>query len=164
MKTLLILIAFCFSIITYGQNEVLVLTKTKNGKERIIEQNKKIKVLTIYGNVYKGRFQINGDSIVIPEEASIALDEISMINRIPLGLRIAGGGIAGLGGLATVGLGIIIVELLAEGSLFAVIMAIFVVPPAAAAILVTATGVILIVSGKKYKKIKWNYEIRNIEP
>lgn len=51
MKRILLLFCIiCFCSTVFGQE--LVLTKTKNGKEKIVKQGKKIKVWTNTGDIY----------------------------------------------------------------------------------------------------------------
>jgi hypothetical protein len=140
----------------------LVLTKNKSGKEKIIKQGKKIKVWTNAGVVYKGFFSLKNDSIVFPGEGIIAIKDIKMIAKKTTGVKIAGGSLTGIGGITTIGLGIATIQMLAEGG-FATLGLIFVVPLEAISVGVTITGVTILKNGRRFKKKKWDYSIRNNE-
>jgi hypothetical protein len=52
------ILILCFSIVSYSQHEVLIITNKKNGKEKTIEQHEMITVWTITGEAYTGSFSI----------------------------------------------------------------------------------------------------------
>ena len=160
MKRILLLFCIiCFCSTVFGQE--LVLTKTKNGKEKNVKQGKKIKVWTNTGDIYKGFFTIKNDSLLIPGEGTISINDIEMIGKKSMGLVIAGGALAGIGGFATFGMGIATVNILIDGGL-ALLALIVAIPMDAIAITVGTTGVIILTNGRKFKKTKWDYAIRNL--
>lgn len=159
--TTLLIVLICFLSTLYGQ-KALVLTKKRNGKEKIISNKAKLKVWTKSGNVYKGFYTIKRDSLCIADTHTISLDNIETIGKKGLGLNILGGGLSGIGGFATFGLGIATYNILSEGglTLLALIVA---VPMDIVAVSVTTTGVLMLLNGRRFNSIKWSYGIKEID-
>jgi hypothetical protein len=157
-----IMLIFCLNIASYSQNDALILTKKKNGKDKTIKQGKKIKIWTNAGEVYKGNFLIKEDSLVILRQGCVAINDIVMVSKKSTGIKILGGSLAGIGGITSVAFGIVTADIINTGG-FAMVALIIVLPIEAVAILGTTTGVIVLTTGKKFKKTKWNYEIKKIE-
>jgi hypothetical protein len=157
-----IMLIFCLNIASYSQNDALILTKKKNGKDKTIEQGKKIKIWTNTGEVYKGNFIIKEDSLVILRQGCVSINDIEMMSKKSTGIKILGGSLAGIGGITSVVFGIATAEILKTGGLAIIALIVF-LPIEAVAILVTTTGVMMLATGKKFYKTKWNYEIKKIE-
>lgn len=160
-KFALVFVLLCFSSSFFAQ-DVLVLTKKKNGKEKIISHNNKIKIWTNSGGEYKGYYTLHEDSLTILNEETISLEDIEMIGSKSTGVNIAGGSLAGLGGFAIIGLSITMVQVLSDGGLATKLLVIL-IPSEVFAILITTAGVIMLKTGKKFKKDKWNYSIKEME-
>jgi hypothetical protein len=160
-KLALVFALLCFSSSFFAQ-EVLVLTKKKNGKEKTISLNNKIKLRTNSGEEFKGLFTLHEDSLTIVDEGTISLQDIEMISCKSTGVKIAGGSLAGFGGFAIIGLSISIVQALSDGALGTTLLVIL-IPTEIVAILITTAGVVMLTRGKKFKKDKWNYSIKEME-
>ena len=159
-----IMLIFFLNIATFSQNEVLILTKKKNGKYKTLEQGKKIKIWTNTGEVYKGNFTIKEDSIVILGQGCVSLNDIEIISKNSTGRKILGGLIAVYGGFISAAFGyaaMIGVVSLQEG--FTILAPITLVSSIAVTSIVITKGVKTLTTGKKFKKTKWNYEIKKIE-
>ncbi len=157
------MLIFCLSITAYSQNEVLVLTKKKSGKEKTIEQGKRIKIWTNTGKTYKGPFAIKDDSLIIADKAAVSINDVEMISRKSTGKKVLGGSLA-LGG-AFVGAGFISLTstLIDTGGWSALLIPVS-VTLATGGVLIATTGVILLTTGKKYKEKKWDFEIQKTGP
>ncbi len=74
-------------------------------------------------------------------------------------MKIAGSGLATIGGGFATLFGIGIVQTITEGG-FAYLITMILIPPTVAAILVAGTGVAIMATGRAFKTEKWEYDIR----
>ena len=163
MKTVhLLLLLFLFlAQDVSGQEGVLLLSKKKNNTEKNISEGKRIKVVTVAGNMFRGNYSIAGDSSIAIDHDTIRLSEIERIRFKSSFNLITGGVITGAGVFGTA-LGInLMIETIPAGGYAAFFGIILGLPIAAAGILTTAAGVIVIFSGKKYMSTKWQFSIQN---
>ena len=108
MKNLVLLIIATFFInITLAQTNAIKITNLNTNKEKIIKENRRIKLKTFDGRKIKGRFKIENDMIVI-DEVQINLTDISELKRNPLLTSILTSGFLIYAGAITGGLGILI--------------------------------------------------------
>ncbi len=153
MKKTVFLFSFLFFInLISAQVKAIKITNENNQKERIIKDNKRVKVFTVDGRKLKGRFKIEDHSILIQGE-SINLSDIIAMKRNPLLISVVTGSFLVYLGALTAGIGILI-GLLSDSTAF----------------LLTIPGAGLIYAGlkppnfnKKFKtKRNWNFEIITI--
>ena len=153
-KTIIFILILLFTYVNIScQNEVLVLIKKKNNKEKTIQQGKKIKVYTKDDNVIKGKLTFENDSQLYVNEELIDIYDIKSINKTSLCMKIAGSGLTTIGGGFATLFGIGIVQTITEGG-FTYLITMILIPPTVAAILVAGTGVVFMVAGKTYKSEK----------
>jgi hypothetical protein len=164
MKKLVILI-ICI-ILTgvingYGQNKGLLLKNKSTGKEKLIHEGERIKVLCKNGLVIRGRLKMNDTSklventVVMIDSQKVNINEIETIKIKSLAGKI----ITGSGGVLTVGgtaLVIVAVFSFGEGG---IILAGIGLTGIGAGVAITIAGVIILVSGKKYTSELWVYSI-----
>ena len=135
-----------------AQVKAIKITNESTQKDKIIKENKRIKVFTSDGRKLKGRFKIEDNTIFIQGE-SINLSDIVALKRHPLLVSIVSGTILVYFGTLTIGIGVLI-GLIVDTTAF----------------WVTIPGAALIYAGlkppnynKKYKtKRNWNFEITTI--
>ncbi|GAA4806719.1 hypothetical protein [Litoribaculum gwangyangense] len=108
MKKLFILIisSFCFNVIV-AQTNAIKITNLNTHKEKIIKENKRIKLKTIDGKIIKGRFKLENDIIII-DDIQINLTEIDELKRNPLLTSILTSGFLIYAGALTAGFGVLI--------------------------------------------------------
>ena len=76
----------CFQ--NFSQRKELVLAKEKNGKTVIFKNYKRVKVTTIEGKSYKGRFRVIDDntiaigSVLIPLDAIVKIKQRTLFSQI----------------------------------------------------------------------------------
>ncbi|MCB0400294.1 MAG: hypothetical protein KDD26_11910 [Winogradskyella sp.] len=149
-KFALLLPSFLFFInLISAQVKAIKITNETAQKEKIIKENKRVKVFTVDGGKLRGRFKIEADSILIQGER-INLSDIMAIKRNPLLVSIVTGSFLVYVGSITIGLGVLI-GVLVDSSAF----------------LLTIPGAGLIYAGLKppnfSKKFKiernWTFEI-----
>ncbi len=151
-KNVLLLSFLCFINLITAQIKAIKITNEATQKEKIIKENRRVKVFTLDGKKLKGRFKIESNSILIQGE-SINLSDITAMKRNPLLVSIVTGSFLVYLGSITVGIGVLI-GLLADSSAF----------------LLTIPGAGLIYAGlkppnfnKKFKtKRNWTFEIITI--
>lgn len=107
-KILLILISLFFFNQLIAQNQAIKITNINTNKEKIIEENKRIKLKTFDGRKIKGRFMIENDSTIIVDNVRIQLSDIDALKRNPLLTSILTSGFLIYGGVLTAGFGVII--------------------------------------------------------
>lgn len=153
MKKTVFLFSFLFFInLISAQVKAIKITNENTQKERIIKNNKRVKVFTVDGRKLKGRFKIEDNSILIQGE-SINLSDIIAMKRNPLLISVVTGSFLVYLGALTAGIGILI-GLISDSTAF----------------LLTIPGAGLIYAGlkppnfnKKFKtKRNWNFEIITI--
>lgn len=153
MKKTVFLFSFLFFInLISAQVKAIKITNENTQKEKIIKDNKRVKVFTVDGRKLKGRFKIEDNSILIQGE-SIDLSDIIAMKRNPLLISVVTGSFLVYLGALTAGIGILI-GLISDSTAF----------------LLTIPGAGLIYAGlkppnfnKKFKtKRNWNFEIITI--
>ena len=162
--TLLIFVFFSFSsLMLYGQNNVLVLTKKKNQKEKVVKEQKSIKAITSDNVKHKGRLVITDETHIVLGADTLSLSDIETIRTKSLASQITGGVVTTIGGITTTTGAYIFIELVViDGRLFSMLVGIILgVPITVVGVLATTTGVLVLVIGKKHKKEKWDYSIGN---
>lgn len=81
MKIYLVLLTVFFSIVSYSQEKSIVVHKKNSEKTKEIAENKRIKVVTVDGKKYYGRFTIIDSASILIEGNAVALDSITRIRR-----------------------------------------------------------------------------------
>ena len=160
-KTIMLFCLTCLFFNLFGQ-EVLVLTKKENGKEKIINQNEKIRIKTNSGNVYKGYFTIKNDTLTILGEGKIYIQDIKMIVKKSAGKKGFIGSLAVITGVSALAINSIGFALINEAmplELVHVISHPVIFIPA----IVTVTGIVLLSSEPHFKKDKWDYSVRTLD-
>ena len=163
MKTipLLMFLILFLALDIFGQKGVMKLTKKKNNTGKHINEGKRMKVITVTGSMFRGNFSIVNDSSIAIDHDTIRLSEIERIRFKSSANLISGGLITGAGVLGTaLGLNLIIATAQADeyAAFFGIILGL---PIAAVGIITSATGIVVIASGKKYTSTKWQYSIQN---
>lgn len=107
-KILLILVSLFFFNQLIAQNQAIKITNTNTSKEKIIKENKRIKLKTFDGRKIKGRFMVENDNTIIVDNIKIELSDIDALKRNPLLTSIVTSGLLIYGGVLTAGFGVII--------------------------------------------------------
>jgi hypothetical protein len=81
MKKILYLIVCLLSFISYSQDRILKLKKINSETVKIIKEHKRIKVQTIEGKKYVGKFTIVNDSTILIANEAIVLDSIVKLRK-----------------------------------------------------------------------------------
>jgi len=68
----------------YGQNDILVLKNRISGKEKIINQGRRIKINSFDGKEYIGKLEIKNDTNIIIGNNQVALNKIKEIDIKPI--------------------------------------------------------------------------------
>ena len=109
MKKLILLLSFLFlSQVSVSQISSLKITNLTTNKEKVIKENRRIKLKTFDGRKIKGRFKIENNSTIFIDNVRIDLMDIQELKRNPILLSILGSGFLIYGGAITAGLGVII--------------------------------------------------------
>ena len=161
MKTKLLMLGMAFFLIipVFGQNEVLVLKKKSNNKEKLVREDKKIKIVTSDNQKIEGKFDIQNDSVLICNGDTLLLSEIEMIRTKSKATKIIGSSVAGIGALTTAGGAVVVVSTFAEGGLAVIVGIALGIPITTVGVIVTTSGVLMATIGKKHKSKKWNFDI-----
>ena len=149
MKNILLTLFCLFSIFICAQQKTLSLHKINTERTITLLENQRIRVKTIQGEVYKGKFTIIDDNTIAIKNDTIALNTIYKIRKqsfvsgtIATVIKIGGGAI------------------LAEGLAFAVqgglasVVGVIIIPVGAA---IGSIG--FIVNGSDHKSPLWEYKI-----
>lgn len=104
---LLIISVFCFNVAT-SQNNAIKITNLNSNKEKIIKENRRIKLKTSDGRKIKGRFKVENNSTIIINDLQINLADIEELKRNPLFTSIFTSGFLIYGGAITAGFGFLI--------------------------------------------------------
>ncbi|MDC1234624.1 hypothetical protein N8Z58_00025 [Flavobacteriaceae bacterium] len=106
-----ILFAF-ISLLFYNQilaqSQAIKITNIHTGKERIIEVNKRIKLITKGGQKIKGSFKIENDVIVVNNDIQIKLYDIFAFKKDPFLTSLLTSGVIIYCGAITAGFGVLI--------------------------------------------------------
>ncbi len=152
------------SIDVSGQGSALILVKTKNGVERTYYEGKKVKAVLMNGEAFKGTLTIVNDSCITLGADTIRLSQVERFRIKSTANFISGGLIIGAGILGTA-IGIkIITESAAAGGYAAFFGVLFSLPLATVGIMAAGAGLAIILAGKKYTRLQWQYSIRLIPP
>ena len=152
-KNFLIAISLLFCNILIGQNQAIKITNSSSNKEKIIKENKRIKLTTFDGRKIKGLFKIENSSTIIVDNARIDLSDIYSLKRNPLLTSIFTSGFLIYGGALAAGFGALI-GVLADSTAF------WLAIPAAGMIY---TGIKSPNVNRNYKTDKgWKFEIITI--
>ena len=116
-KNFLIAISLLFCNILIGQNQAIKITNSSSNKEKIIKENKRIKLTTFDGRKIKGLFKIENSSTIIVDNARIDLSDIYSLKRNPLLTSIFTSGFLIYGGALAAGFGALI-GVLADSTAF----------------------------------------------
>jgi hypothetical protein len=150
MKIYLILLMVFLSIVSYSQKSSIVVHKKNSEKIKEIAENKRIKIITLEGKKYYGRFTIVDSASIKIEGNVVALDSITRIRRKSLFGAIVNPMVVGFG-LANIFGGF--VALAAPGSNMEGALGSFLL----------TTGVVLVAVSaisSSYKSKKWDYSIK----
>lgn len=148
----IIMSLFVFNI-SIAQTKAIKITKLDSNKERIIKENKRIKLRTLNKKLVKGRFKVMDDQTIMIEDINIKLSDIKELKRDPLITSILTTGILIYAGAATAGVSVI-------AGIFADSAAFWFILPAAGLIYV---GIRSPNFNKNYKINKgWIYEVISI--
>ena len=107
-KNFLIAISLLFFNVLIGQNHAIKITNSNSNKEKIIKENKRIKLTTFDGRKLKGRFKIENSSTIIVDNVRIDLTDINSLKRNPLLTSILTSGFLIYGGAIMAGFGVLI--------------------------------------------------------
>ncbi|WP_412560667.1 hypothetical protein [Winogradskyella sp. MIT101101] len=154
MKKLLLLFIsiFLFNVVI-SQNNAIKITNLNTNKEKVIKENKRIKLKTSDGQKIKGRFKVENDSTIIVDGAIINLSDIEEIKRNPLLTSVLTSGFLIYSGVIITGIAVLI-GVLADSTAFWLVL------PAGGMIY---TGIKTPNINKNHKKIKgWKFEIISI--
>tara|TARA_B100001059_G_C17287424_1_gene311110 strand:- start:65 stop:418 length:354 start_codon:yes stop_codon:yes gene_type:complete len=83
-KLLLLIIGLFFINVAMSQNNALKITNLNTNKEKIIKENRRIKLKTSDGRKIKGRFKVENNSNIIIDDVRINLTDIEELKRNPL--------------------------------------------------------------------------------
>ena len=106
-KLLLLIIGLFFINEAMSQNNALKITNLNTNKEKIIKENRRIKLKTPDGRKIKGRFKVENNSTIIIDDVRVKLTDIKELNRNPLLTSMLGSGILIYGGYVIAVFGIL---------------------------------------------------------
>jgi len=84
MKKILILLFLCSSVLGSAQERMLLITNLVTQKEKVIKENKRIKIKTVSGGKLVGRLHIIDKNTISLRGVSISLTDLEMIKKHPL--------------------------------------------------------------------------------
>jgi hypothetical protein len=113
---LFLITAFCFNTVI-AQNNAIKITNVNTNKEKIIKENRRIKLKTTDGQKIKGRFKVENNNTIIIDNVRINLTDIDELKRNPLLTSILVTGFLVYGGVITLGFSVL-VGVLADSSAF----------------------------------------------
>ncbi len=149
---LLIISVFCFNV-AMSQNNAIKITNLNSNKEKIIKENRRIKLKTSDGRKIKGRFKVENNSTIIINGVQINLADIKELKRNSLLTSILISGFLIYGGAIIGGFGVLIGALVDTTAFWLVL-------PAAGMIY---TGIKSPNINKNHKSEKdWKFEIISI--
>ena len=82
-KLFLLIISVFFFNAAMSQNNIIKITKLNTNKEKIIKENRRIKLKTSDGQKIKGRFKVENNSTIIIDDVRINLSDIEELKRNP---------------------------------------------------------------------------------
>ena len=104
---LLIISAFFFNTVI-AQNSAMKITNVNTNKEKIIKENRRIKLKTSDGRKIKGRFKIENNNTIIIDNVRINFTDIDELKRNPLLTSMLNSGFLLYGGAITAGFSILV--------------------------------------------------------
>ena len=104
----LLIISTLFFNVLIAQNQAIKMTNTTTNKEKIIKDNRRIKLQTTDGQKFKGRFKIEDTNQIVIDGVRIHIADINELKRHPLLTSILSSGFLIYGGAVTAGMGAII--------------------------------------------------------
>lgn len=107
-KILLLIIGLFFFNLLMAQNQAIKITNINTNKEKIIKENKRIKLITFDGRKIKGRFEIENNSTIVVDNVRFDLSDIDALKRNPLLTSIVTSGFLIYGGALAAGFGVLI--------------------------------------------------------
>ena len=107
-KIFLLIIGLFFFNLLIAQNQAIKITNINTNKEKIIKENKRIKLITFDGRKIKGRFKIENNSTIVVDNVRLDLSDIDALKRNPLLTSIFTSGFLIYGGALTAGFGVLI--------------------------------------------------------
>lgn len=111
-KLFLLIISVLFFNVAMSQNNAIKITNLNTNKEKVIKENRRIKLKTSDGRKIKGRLKVENNSTIIIDDVRINLADIEELKRNPLLTSILTSGFLIYGGAITAGLGVLIGVLL----------------------------------------------------
>ena len=81
-KLFLLIISSFFFNVAIAQTNAIKITKLNTNKEKIIKENRRIKLKTLDGRMIKGRFKVENNIIII-DDVRINLTDIGELKRNP---------------------------------------------------------------------------------
>lgn len=147
MKHILCLIFCLCSFMNYSQNRILKLKKINSETVKIFEEHKRIKVQTIDGKKYVGKFTIVNDSTILINNEAIVLDSIVKLRKKSLFNSITNPVFITVGSLA-----LIIGTAGAIAGGYGYIATVVMIPPGIPLLLVPSIA-------NQHQKNKWEYTI-----
>ncbi len=107
-KLFLIFISSIFFNLAIAQTNAIKITNINTNKEKIIKENKRIKLTTYDGRKINGRCIIENYNTIIVDNVRVNLSEIDSLKKNPLLTSIFTSAILIYGGVITAGLGVLI--------------------------------------------------------
>lgn len=107
-KIFFLFISLFFINIATSQNNAIKITNLNTNKEKVIKENKRIKLKTSDGRKVKGRFKVENDSTIIIDGTRINITDIEALKRNPLLTSILTSGFLIYAGAITAGFGVLI--------------------------------------------------------
>ena len=160
---ILFILLSLISVNIFSQTNVLKLNKRNADKTKTINEGKKIRIITTDKKKINGKFEIIDNKNISIDQDTLTLQEIEIIRKKSTASKIIGGIFTGEGLFITYLGSVLLIQSMAEAPIVAVFYIMFGVPITSLGIFVTATGSVILFSGKKYKNNKWIYEIEAIE-
>jgi hypothetical protein len=175
MKTTLVILSISLALMfnVYGQDKAFVCTKKSSGKERIIIEGNRMKVVSRDGYVYRGNWKVNhkndhpASSEIIIGEDTLEISNIESVRSKTLFSKLTGGIFSGTGGFLIIS-GLLLINSVPGGgstigeaisNAFTMMVGIIMT---GTGVLVAIPGILFLTIGKNYKANYWNYSIRTI--
>lgn len=147
----------CLHIATFGQNDMLVLKKASTGKEKSIQEGKRIKVVGLDTKKSRGDLNIINDSVISVGTDTLLINDIGRINYRPP-VRFVSGALLTITGGVLSSYGITIIHD-TSGTYVNFLAVVFGAPVFVTGMAVFSSGILLMVKGKGYKNGKWNLSV-----
>ena len=143
----------------YAQNGGILVTKYRNQKSKFITEDSKIQVKS-GGKTIKGRYTILSDSTILVNTDTISLKQIAEFSVKNLPVQLGGAALLLAGAYSTAGGIVGVIAATSEFGIYGFVFgAIFLSPFYVGGVYIAATGILLLVRGKKYASAKWKYKI-----